>query len=45
MATPVDALKQMSIPPTEETSFNTWLQLGNLCTSLQPASYLNKLEA
>ncbi|MFY9854962.1 MAG: hypothetical protein WAK26_13890, partial [Terracidiphilus sp.] len=35
MATPVDALKQMSIPPTEETSFNTWLQLEDAIAFLK----------
>jgi hypothetical protein len=35
MANPVNALRQMSIPPTEEASFNTWLQLADAIAFLK----------
>jgi hypothetical protein len=35
MANPVNALKQMSIPPTEEASFNIWLQLEDAIAFLK----------
>jgi hypothetical protein len=35
MANPVIALKHMSIPPTEEASFNTWLQLEDAIAFLK----------
>jgi hypothetical protein len=35
MANPVNALKQMSIPPTDEASFNTWLQLEDAIAFLK----------
>lgn len=35
MASPVNALRQMSIPPTDEASFNTWLQLEDTIAFLK----------
>ena len=35
MANPVNALRQMSIPPTEEASFNAWLQLADAIAFLK----------
>jgi hypothetical protein len=35
MANPVNALKQMSIPPTDETLFNSWLQLDDATAFLK----------
>lgn len=35
MANPVDALRQMSISPSEETSFNKWLQLQDAVAFLK----------
>jgi hypothetical protein len=35
MTNPVNALRQMSMPPTEEASFNTWLQLADAIAFLK----------
>ena len=35
MANPVNALKEMSTPPTEEVSFNAWLQLDDALAFLK----------
>ena len=35
MTNPVNALRKMSIPPTEEASFNTWLQLEDAIAFLK----------
>ena len=35
MANPVNALKEMSTPPTEEASFNAWLQLDDALAFLK----------
>lgn len=35
MANPINALKQMSIPPTDEALFNTWLQLDDAIAFLK----------
>jgi hypothetical protein len=35
MANPVNALRQMSIPPTDEASFNAWLQLEDAIAFLK----------